>query len=117
MTREQIAVYLITMAWMENEPVTAIEFELKVNTRKRGDYAQFLKDEVTSRCGKYAWNAFEYYSKDPRITWITHRDWEPYPDTMSIRVYAGSWSDKEHLKWLEKELSKKKVNYSKIERR
>lgn len=117
MTREQMAIYLITMAWMESEPVTVFEFELKMNTRKRSNDAWQLKNAMRYRCGNYSWNDHMYYSKDPRITWINHRSWHPDLDTMSVQVHAGSWSDKEHIEWLETELDKRKVEYTKFERR
>lgn len=118
MTRERMALYLITMAWLESEPVTKLEFEVKINTEKRINYVNSLTCEIMKRFGKGSCNGgYRYYSKNPRINWITRKNWEPELDMEKFTVYAGSWSDKEHIDWLVKELNKKKIEYSKIERR
>ena len=121
MTREQMAVYLFTMAWMESEPVTVFEFELKRNTDKRYEFAEWLKDEAKARFGDCHCRSYIYCSKSSGvINWLNYDrygyDWRDL-DMDKITVYGGSWSDKEHLEWLEKELKRKKVEYSKVERR
>lgn len=120
MTREQIAVYLFTMAWMESEPVTVFEFELKRNTDKRYEFAEWLKDEAKNRFGGYHVHSYIHKSGFSGIDWVNYDrygyKWSDL-DMDKITVYGGNWSDKEHLEWLENELKKKKVEYSKIERR
>ena len=105
MTREQTAMYLMIMAWMESEPVTMFEFEVKINTERRRNYADILMDGIKNRLGENSCRGYCYYSKNREIDWITRRSWDPELDTKKFTVYAGSWSDKEHIEWLTKELN------------
>ena len=117
MTRERMATYLVIMSWMESEPVTKFEFELKVNTEKRREYSWQLEEEIKNRFGENSYHSYRYYSKDPRINWFSQRNWDPDLDMEKVTIYAGSWSDRKEIVWLENELKKKKIGYSKVERR
>ena len=95
MTRENMAIYLYTMARLACEPTLKIEFKLKTNTELRDKFSSELEDELVKRLD---WAHVHVYP----------RTWEKSPDR-SFTVYAGSWSNSEDIKWLKNTLERRKV--------